>query len=272
MNYNNMPLRIAVCFSGQPRFWRIAAENIKQYFNFEGRHSPSISTDYFIHTWDTNTIRYPKTHHWIFENVKHNETEDIISTYNPLGFEQEEWSQDAFPRAWDSMFYSFARSMMLKRNYEIDNDFEYDIVIKARLDTIYDPNLNFHIQPIDPGICYSSKPVTKFPSEFHGNNFDDVIFYGDSRTMDLMGDLYDTFKLFHSSENIEINNSSINQDPTMHYGPGCLLYEHCKNLNIYPDGSRVFDYVVVRSTVLDATLDCIEDYDQVRRLCHEWYI
>ena len=273
MNFDNSStLKVAVCFSGQPRFWKIAADNIKNFFNFEGRYSTTITTDYFIHTWDTNTIRYPKTHHWIFENTKQSDTDDIIATYNPKGFEQEEWVQDTFPRAWDSMFYSFARSMMLKRNYEIANNFEYDIVVKARLDTIYDPNLKFPIQIVNPGMCYSSTPISKFPSEFHGNNFDDVIFYGDSKTMDLMGELYDTFKLFHSSENVEIDRQNINQDPTMFYGPGCLLYEHCKNLNIYPDGSRVFDYVVVRSTIADAKLNCITDYQEVRRLGREWYI
>ena len=33
---------------------------------------------------------------------------------------------------WSALFYSFAHSVMMKRKYEIENNFEYDVVIKSR--------------------------------------------------------------------------------------------------------------------------------------------
>ena len=170
------------------------------------------------------------------------------------------------------MFYSFAESLMLKRNYEIENHFEYDLVIKARLDVIYTPNLKFPLMTINPGVCYSSKPISKFPTEFNGNNFDDVIYYGDSRTMDLVGSLFDTYRVLHNPTHLANQQQSENLDPTIYYGPGCLLYDHCMKLNIATDGSRIFDYVVVRATAAERGLHSIKDFEEIRRLGIEWYI
>jgi len=264
--------KIAVCLSGQARHWRIAAENIKQYFDFSERYSPTITTDYFIHTWDTNTWRYPKRDHWFFDEDKHQDEEEIKSTFAPKYFVQEKWISENFTRAWDPMFYSFAESLILKRNYEIENHFEYDLVIKARLDVIYTPNLKFPLMTVNPGVCYSSKPISKFPTEFNGNNFDDVIYYGDSRTMDLVGSLFDTYRVLHNPTHLANQQQSENLDPTIYYGPGCLIYDHCMKLNIATDGSRIFDYVVVRSTAAERGLHSIKDFEEIRRLGIEWYI
>jgi hypothetical protein len=268
--------RVAVCLSGQPRHWRIAAENIKLFFASPDRVHPEnglpVEVDFFIHTWDTNTWRKPKTNHDIFELVKHNDKEDIIAAFNPVGFEQEEFVQEKYPRAWDPMFYSFAKSLLLKREHELANQFEYDLVIKARLDVIYSPAHRFPLIRVWPGVCYSCTFIGKFPSEFNYNNFDDVLFYGDSPTMDLIGDIYATNRLLHSNERVGLVESTLNLDPTMWYGPGCLLYNHMTKLSIHPDGSRGFEYAVVRSTSVDENLDGIKDYEKIRKKWFEWYI
>jgi len=43
-------------------------------------------------------------------------------------------------------------------------------------------------------------------------------------------------------------------------------------LNIATDGSRVFDYVVVRSTATELGLHSIKDFEEIRKLGIEWYI
>jgi hypothetical protein len=170
------------------------------------------------------------------------------------------------------MFYSHARSLMLKRDYELKNDVRYDIVIKARLDVVYPPSMPFPLQRVWPGVCYTCTPIGKFPSEFNYNNFDDVLFYGDSPTMDLIGDIYFKLRQQHTSTYIDSVEATANLDVTLWYGPGCLIYDHCTDLGIHPDGNRVIEYAVVRSTATDKNLDGIYDYDEIRKKWFEWYI
>lgn len=274
--------KIAVCLSGQARHWKVASENIISFFNYNNTHhfhaNIPIETDYFIHTWDTNTWRYPKTFHNVFENIKHNDFEEIKNTYNPKFIEQEEFDEKKFILAWDPMFYSFWKSIMFKRDYELENNFTYDVVIKARLDVIYNlqQKIKFNeIKPsvngLTPGICYTSQPITKFSYEFNYNNFDDVIFYGDSRTMDIISDLYHTYKIKHSPQKRFDIAKSLNTDTSLFYGPGCLLYEHMINCGIYPTNREIFEYVVVRSTAVQENLNSIKDYEEIKRKGIEWY-
>ena len=270
-------IRVAVCLSGQVRHWKIAAPNIKRFFTMTVPtqlipDTDEITTDYFIHTWDTNTWRNLKMEHHIYRDEKHTDTDDIKRIFEPKHFEQEEWIPKNFPRAWDAMFYSAGKSIMSKRNYELDNDFEYDLVIKARFDVIYDTDYPFPLMRLGPGCCYTTTSISKFPSEFNANCFDDVMYYGDSRTMDLVGSLYDTYKIHHSPKNVIASNDSVNMDATVFYGPGTLLYDHFTKLNIHPDGNRHIRYAVVRSTATEAKLDSIKDYHEIKRLSNEWYI
>jgi hypothetical protein len=170
------------------------------------------------------------------------------------------------------MFYSHARSLMLKRDYEMRNNFQYDLVIKARLDVIYDPQHMFPLGHVWPMVCYTSTPIGKFPNEFNYNNFDDVFFYGDSPTMDLVGDIYDRNRQRHTPALCAAADASANLDVTMWYGPGCSLYEHCTDLGIHPEGARVIEYAVVRSTATEENLDGINDYQKIRQKWFDWYI
>lgn len=267
--------RIAVCFSGQARYWQESAANIKRFFEFEHPHPENgldVETDYFIHTWDTNSWRKPKTDHSVYEDVKHNDKDAIIETYKPKGFIQQEYHKDVFKRAWDPMFYSFARSLILKRDYELEHDFQYDLVIKARLDVIYDPSHKFPLQRVWPGTCYTSTPISKFATEFNYNNFDDVLFYGDSPTMDLLGDLYLSHKTARPMEYQYKNQRGLNLDKVLWLGPGCLLYNYMIGLSIHPTCVNPFEYAVMRSTAVEAKLDPIYNYQEIRRKWFEWYI
>lgn len=271
--------RVAICLSGQARHWRVSAKNIKNFFETHKRHTTlemPIHYDYFFHTWDTNTWRYPKTQHTVFREEKHNDEVDLVKEFNPVDYEVEKWVPENFLRAWDPMFYSFSKSLLMKRNYEIKHNFEYDVVIKARFDIIYNPQYSFDIHMIKPGFnglmpgfCYNIKPIGKFQNEFNYNCFDDVMFFGDSRTMDLVSDLYDTYKITHIKE----NHNSLDVLPSFYYGPGTLLYEHMINMGIHPQLAFYTEYVVVRSTALEnGLLDSIDDYEKIKEKYIEWYL
>lgn len=265
--------KIAVCLSGQPRHWKQAVKNIKHFFEKEMKHfdlGTKMRVDYFIHTWDTNTWRKPKTGHEVFENVKHTDAADIHAAYKPKKMICEEYVPELFHHVWDPLFYSFARSVQLKREYELDNDIQYDIVIKARLDTVYDPKIGMNYGRCYPGVCYTCSPVTKFPSEFNYNNFDDVLFWGTSSTMDLVSQLYHSNLVELSKEYRQQQDAITNIDPAIFYGPGCTLYSYLNSIGFHPEGSRIIEYAVVRST--SAELDSIKEYDEIRKKWFEWYI
>ena len=47
--------RIAVCLSGQARYWQAAVSNIRKFFEtdqLDPTYNLPVETDYFIHTWE----------------------------------------------------------------------------------------------------------------------------------------------------------------------------------------------------------------------------
>ena len=263
--------RVAVCFSGQIRDWQFAKKNILKFFSPPDQEE--VTVDYFIHTWDTNTWRFPKKHHHQFVDEKHNDFHRLIKIYSPVNFHMSAYKSREWKLAWDPLFYSFEYSMLLKQQYELENNFTYDIVVKARPDIMYNPQQQFPFHHNMPsGTCYTSTFISRFPSEFNKQCFDDVIFFGDSKTMDIMSGLYKYYALKHrDNRNPEITVKQIDINPELHLGPGTLLYQYAVAHNIHPDFWNI-DYAVVRSTMRGKGLDSVEDYDKIKKLWQEWYI
>ena len=90
--------------------------------------------------------------------------------------------------------------------------------------------------------------------------------------MDLVGDIYSKLRQQHTADYVAVQAGTTNIDVTLWYGPGCLLYDHCTDLGIHPDGSRPIEYAVIRSTAVDENLNGIDDYDKIRKKWFEWYI
>jgi hypothetical protein len=187
----------------------------------------------------------------------------------------EHYEENKFKLAWDPLFYSFAKSIFLKRQYELQNDFEYDLVIKARLDIVYDPKTKFPYQLyVGPRIAYTSHNPHHFPREFNYWNFDDVIFYGNSCTMDMIGDLYKSHKILYTKQYTKSLEQNHDIDPAASwYGPGCMIYDYCVSAGIRLDyANPSIAYKVSRSTMIDANIDSIRDWSEVVKLGNDWYI
>ncbi len=259
--------------------WEWSLKNIKNYFEDTDSVLPvkgKIEVDYFMHCWDTDTWRHPhKPRNFKPLDSKHGDYEKIVNAYNMKSAVLEEYSDDKFILAWDPLFYSFSKSVALKRQYELDNDFEYDLVIKARLDTVYNPASKFPYlnECVNQRTVYAPYNIMQFSNEFNYWNFDDVIFYGHSNTMDIVADIYKRNKTIHTQEYIDehVLRSDYALDYNF-YGPGCMLYDHIIKTGLRADYPRhqPIRYKVSRMTMKH--LDALTDWDDIFNLANDWYI
>jgi hypothetical protein len=274
-------MKIAICMSGQARTWRTAKDNILSYFNIREK---DVQIDYFIHTWDINQYRRKEDINWIQRtNIKilPTEKDELISAFNPIDIEIEEYKEGEHVTLWASLLYSFMKSVWLKRKYEIENDFKYDIVVKARLDVNYPIigrcNLNlplkkFHIHPIQNLTGYSTIPmISRFPTEFNYPCFDDVFFYANSPTMDIISNCYRWYTSIVNKNAKMHTNCEYIQNSAYWSGPGTLLYKYLIENSIHPQGYRFIPYYIVRKEVEEYKLHSINNWDDIRDFSKEWY-
>ena len=277
---------IAVCLSGQSRTWRTAKENIINYFDVKINKDKNckVNVDYFIHTWDTNSYRNKTQPRW--ENVdckidNPNEESEIKFAFKPKLMEYETYNSDAFLEAWEGMFYSFMKSVELKRRYELMKDMTYDMVIKTRFDINFPqegvnkfglPINKFYVHSLKPFTAYASSPTpTRFPNEFNQVCFDDVFFYGDSTTMDITAQLYRWYKKIMNVGREQKVTQEFVQFPEFYYGPGTLLYKYLTNWNIHPYAEHANPYYVVRKEAEDKRLHSINDWQEIFNISKDWY-
>jgi hypothetical protein len=274
--------KIAVCLCGQSRTWNYCKESIKNFYDSSYHNSNNIEVDYFIHTWDINTWRYPKQDHSIFYNEQFTEHEDLCNFFNPKKFEIENHESFIKKRnvlypnvqyiTWESLYHSIKKCMLLKRSYELENNFEYDVVVKARFDCFYTPKTRFIIQPPEILKAYTTHNIVKMKKEFLANNFDEAIYFADSKTMDLLsqvGDLHMKKKLDYFS-NTDIDVDFLTE---IAYGPGAIMYENMMEMNIQPQFHHLqFKYYVARTVHLNSGLDINSNFEEAVKLCYDWYI
>ena len=117
-------MKIAVCMSGQLRQWEMAKENQKWFWD-TSRGVGVKEIDYFIHTWDYSGDREGVSQPYIMRDVSRKEFNKMVDWYKPKGCMMDDRKQDFFFENdhWSSLFYSMAQSIMLKREYEIENNF-----------------------------------------------------------------------------------------------------------------------------------------------------
>jgi hypothetical protein len=233
-------MKIAVCFSGQLRSWRecyqswlVLFEDLKNCPKFS-----DVEIDVFIHLWNFNTI---PPHKWtiidgvreemlnVYSGVGISEIKEFIDVMSPKKYIIEDFKKsssrekflndrsenignsDGGVISWAApQLYSIMRSGQLKRDYEIENNFEYDICIKMRYDSKFlDHNKNLLLNeipyPLSKRTIYSmhSINIDEFPYELIG----DIFFYSDSQTYDVLTSLYfwtPTFKNYIFPKTVRI--------------------------------------------------------------------
>lgn len=254
-------MRIAVCISGQLRGWEVAYENQLWFWNTSG-----AEVDYFLHTWDYSADRTAVSKPYINRKVGKKEFNKICKIYNTKKAIFDSKKQEEFydNDHWLSLFYSLSQSLMLKREYEIENNFQYDMVIKSRPDVVFNPEITFKWPRLINNAIYTTHggPMTM---EFNMYNFNDCVFLANSYTMDLLVNLY-----YYRKEKIKPENAKIRN--FFPIGPGTLMHDFFREYGITPFFDLPFKETLIK-------LGCPEDlhllnnehFPIMEKYFREWY-
>ena len=189
-------MKIAICLSGQPRTWEKCYPQWMDIFKDQGE------IDFFFHFWDYNTLpsilRTVNGHRELKDELlTENEQQHIIETLAPKKFLFEGrkpivyWNStlpdDKQFGGWTKeQFYSLYYVSHLKRSYEVEHNFQYDVVIRMRADLWFDHKHEL-ISPA-PNTVYTGH--CGVDSTFNTYRVGDVFYYADSPTFDQMALFY----------------------------------------------------------------------------------
>ena len=173
---------IAVCFSGECRTYNKCAQSINNFFNM-----PNINVKYFGHAWNSNTYK-----------TKHDGKTEVITETHPVNFILEDIQQyykfekltveEKFGQVepWDNLFYSDAIANLHKRQYELEHNMIFDIVVKCRFDLAFNPRIKFidliNFPLVNEKTLYGD--MWLMTPEWYMPNIDDVFYFGTSFTLD----------------------------------------------------------------------------------------
>lgn len=200
--------RIALCLSGQARTWKRCHENWISTFYHLGS-----DVDIFCHFWDYNSL--PRQSYTIpgksagmaFEDVPLSDEEkhEIEHVLRPkkLAFEKKLEIQEDFYKVKNKVswwcidqFSSMMKCAHLKRSYEIENRFQYDVVFRLRSDLFFTNQIT--LEPtILPNTLYSVH--NSFDRYWNAYRISDIFFYADSHTYDQAAGFYRNLRYLDAS-------------------------------------------------------------------------
>lgn len=176
-------MKIAVCISGQPRFFEKGYKYI-----FKNLISNFEHVDIFFHCWENN--------------ISENEKEQIIKLYNPKSFlfQKEKLhilnypfkQSKSFPNNVFSMFYSIMKSNELKKDYEEQNKFKYDWIFRLRFDFALNKEFTKEaLNNLDNNFVY----VNNF-QDYDNLHCADCFGFGNSKNMNIYAETYKNIMFF----------------------------------------------------------------------------
>lgn len=235
--------KVAICLSGLVRTGIQAHPSFKKFFSTLGDY------DIFYHTWDTDIVTYEK----------------VKELYKPVSSLVELPLDPIKESSFGSMLYSIMMANELKKKHEIENNFRYDLVIKTRFDLVFDENSYFPTDPRWPRTIYSlggNAGLNHTDYENHG--ISDLIFWGDSQSMDIATNVYRYYKNVALVKNLYLR-EGWKLDPLDYYlSPGTIIYQRTVQRNIahirLQNGIREVPW---RSDI--DHLDPLKDFEKIRK-------
>lgn len=233
--------KVAICISGLSRTG-VAA--IPVFTNFFGE----LNADVFYHTWTSDPVT----------------SNSLRQLYKPRRFLEQPPLPPERTGSFGSMLYSIMIANELKKNYEIEHNFRYDLVIKTRFDLVFPITNKFPMKPISPRTIYCPGGNTGFNhTDYESHGINDILFWGDSESMDIATDLYMYYRHYGLEANTRLLNGHKFDPNDYYYSVGPMIYKYCVKNNIhFVKNVPNIGEVPWRSDV--SHLDPIKDYDKIR--------
>ena len=256
--------RIAVVISGQLRNWRIALESQKWFFNTTG-----VEVDYFVHTWDYSMDRPALSKDYNVRAVNQQEIKDFVEAYKPKKYIFDSKKREYFYDMdhWSALFYSLSQSILLKREYELEHNFEYDVVFKTRPDVCWNPEEPIKWEPLEDNF-FSYNHGGAMPHEFRSFNLNDCVFAANSYTMDMLTNLY-----FYRQHKIN-KNIPRDYEPNFHaVGPRVLMHDFMREFGITPiNGFTCIETLVKEGCPENLHLLDVSQWMVMEKYFRDWYL
>jgi hypothetical protein len=218
-------MKIAICFSGQPRFVSDCYHGIKSNLIDTNKN---FDVDVFVHTWFSEEISEKVLYHNEFSSfsgdakIKKSAVEEIKSLYDPIsilvdspidfiptvsyegsfnrqinamhkmGVDKSDYIKMRLNSHYSSL-YSIMQSNLLKKKKELEEGFVYDWVIKLRFDNIIKSPID--LSQLDSNFLYHQE-MGKGESEIA-----DWINFSNSRNMDSYSSAFTTIERLADSSN-----------------------------------------------------------------------
>lgn len=259
-------MRIAICLSGQLRKWEMGIENQKWFWTTANKDNVEI--DYFGHTWTYSWDRPGVSQEYTQRDVTTEELQRYQEAYNFKKLSVDNRDQQSFRGNdhWSALFYSFSKSLQNKREYEIENNFIYDVVIKSRPDVLFSPTDSFKVPFLENNVIHTSHGGI-MNLEYHMYNFSDILFLGNSYSMDLLNNLY-----FYRQEGIEDKNIAYKKNIHV-MGPGTLMHEYFRDYGLTPRfGTAPHTILLKEGCPEGLDLFVEEEFEQMREYWQSWYV
>jgi hypothetical protein len=214
-------MKIALCLSGQPRFFE------KGYGFFKNNLIDHYNPDIFFHTWfGEDSIGQPHPgsacNVGMVGNIQANTDTKLIELYKPKKhiIERQRYPNNLgrdFLSEGESvlscMFYSIQRANELKTDYEKEMGVKYDCVVRARFDLALFDKIEFEKHNLN--VINSSDVLNAIPPK----PICDYLWFSNSENMNRTCNVYDSLKKYfceqemksNSGENILTHHCNINR-------------------------------------------------------------
>lgn len=234
--------KTAICISGMMRTGIQAHPIFSNFFESLGDY------DVFYHTW----------------SLEPSVSKLLKETYNPTRFMEESPLDKSKESSFGSMLYSIMMANELKKQYEVENNFRYDLVIKTRFDLVFPKTAKF---PTDyrmwPRTIYSvNGNVGINHTDYENHGISDVLFWGDSQSMDIATNVYRHYKYTTLVKDQYLRDGWKMDVKDYYLSPGTMIYQRTAKQNIAHVRLPPVNEVPWRDDV--AHLDPMKDYDKIR--------
>ena len=214
--------KVALCFSGQLRTYKVAMPYLLKYFS-------NFDADVFRFAWT------PSNESVYANQSKKNQRmlSKIINCSQHTLKQLHLRRQPEDMKNFEGMLYGIYYANLLKTQYEIENQHIYDLVIKCRYDCLFPVDEKFpHTSIESRTIGYSISSKGWVYSDYGHFGISDIIFWGDSHSMDIASDTYKYFKWTAITEKDIIIKHGL--DPK-DYNSSCgvLIYNQCAKHNLF---------------------------------------